>query len=723
MPHSQNLKTSASDLGIQPLAGFSINIGQVWATIYRSRIIVAAIMASCLALGIAITLLTTPIFRAKTTVQIDQEAAKVLGTEQTELSASIQDAERFLETQVGIIQSRSVALDVVRDLRLTADDRFLLAMDVDPELATKSTLPLAEARLDLVLKTLADNLSVSLPRASRLATISFDSPDANLSARVANAFADNFIRSNLRRKFEASSYAREFLSDQLKQSQQRLEESERAAVDFARKTGIVDASKGIARGGEDAAQSLTTSTLVQLNQSHAEALAKRADAERKWSAISSAPLLSIPEVTINPAVQQLSVMKADLEAKLQEERQRHTSEHPIVMQLEQRVREVESQQLAIARRIRDSVKTERDIAVSQETAIKGQVQQFKGSTLTEQTQAVQLSILRREANTNRQQYEALLQRFNQLNAEAGVQSNNVSVVDKASTPPEPTWPKLPLNLALALFVGAALSGATILAREQLFAKVISPDDIKERLGLPMLGTIPFWRSDKNLLQLLADPKSVVSEAYNSIRSALSLSSGKGLPKSLAFVSTQASEGKSSACLATAISVSKLKKNCVMVDLDLRRPNLHRLMGMSNNVGVTNVFAGEADIASAIQPTKFPGLSIITGGPVPPNPAELLTDDAISNLLASLGDSYDVVFVDSAPILALADALVVSNNCEATVFVIEAGRNSPNAVLRALGRLQENRAKIIGAILSRFDAERMGYGYDYGYKYAYDSHEE
>lgn len=723
MQHNNIKTTSASDLGIQPVSGFSINVAQIWAAVYRSRFIVAAIMVACLALAIAITLLTTPTYRATTTIQINQEAAKVLGTEQTESSAAIQDAERFLETQIGIIESRSVALAVVRDLRLTADDRFLLAMGVDPDLALESSLPLAEARQDLVLKTLAKNLSVSLPRVSRLATISFDSPDAALSARVANAFAENFIRGNLQRRFDASAYAREFLRDQLEQSQRRLEKSEREAVDFARRTGIVDASKGIARGGEASAQSLTTSTLVQLNQSHAMALAKRADAERKWAAVSAAPLLSLPEVTTNPAVQQLSVMKADLRAKLQEERQSRTAQHPVVAQMEQRLLEIEEQQLAIARRVRDSFKTERDIAVAQETAIKSQVQELKGSTLTEQRQGIQLSILQREANTNRQQYEALLQRYNQLNAEAGVQNNNVSIVDKASTPPDPTWPKLPLNLALALFFGIGLSGATILAREQLFAKVISPEDVKEMLGLPLLGTIPFWREHDDLLELLSDPKSPVSEAYNSVRSALSLSSGKGFPKSIAFVSTQASEGKSSACLATALSVSKLKKNCIMVDLDLRRPNLHRLMEIPNKVGASNFFAGDANLASAVQPTKFPGLSIMTGGPVPPNPAELLTDEGIAKLLSELSQSYDVIFVDSAPILALADALVVSNNCEATIYVVEAGRNSPNAVLRAIGRLQENSAKIVGAVLSRFDAGRMGYGYGYDYGYTYESPEK
>ena len=161
----------------------------------------------------------------------------------------------------------------------------------------------------------------------------------------------------------------------------------------------------------------------------------------------------------------------------------------------------------------------------------------------------------------------------------------------------------------------------------------------------------------------------------------------------------------------------------MVDLDFRRPNLHRLMGIPNDVGASSVFAGEADLTSAITPTKFPGLSVMTGGPVPPNPAELLTDDSISNLLAELGKVYDVIFVDSAPILALADALAVSNNCEATVYVVRAGRNSPNAILRAIGRLQENSAKIVGVILSGFDAGRMGYGYDYAYGYAYESLEK
>jgi succinoglycan biosynthesis transport protein ExoP len=276
-----------------------------------------------------------------------------------------------------------------------------------------------------------------------------------------------------------------------------------------------------------------------------------------------------------------------------------------------------------------------------------------------------------------------------------------------------------LNMALALFVGLALAGATVFAREQIFTRIISPDDVNERLGLPVLGTIPLWREDGNVIDQLSDPKSEVSEAYNSVRSSISLASGKGIPKTLAFVSTQAREGKSSTCMATALSMSRLNKKCVVVDLDFRRPNVHKLLGMQNDAGASNVLAGETTAAAVIRPTAFPNLSAITGGPIAPNPTELLTDDRISALFDELAQSFEVIFVDSPPVLSLADALVVSNVCEATIFVAEAGRNSPSSAMRAIGRLRDSNSRILGVVLTRFNARRMGYGYDQAYSYRYE----
>lgn len=702
-----------------PASRFSIDLPRIWAAVYRSRFIIGAIMVACLLAGLAITILTTPIYRASATIQIDQEAAKVLGTEQTDLSASIQDAERFLETQIGIIQSRSVAMAVARDLRLLNGDGFLVAMDVDVDSIEESPLPPAKAREELVLKTLSENMSVNLPRVSRLATISFDSPQAELAARVANAYAENFIRSNLDRKFESSAYAREFIAKQLQEAQGRLEQSERAAISFARETGIIDASKGVASGGDDAPSSLTTSTLVQLNDAYSAALARQSSADRRWQAVRSRSVMSLPEVTSNAAIQQLVVQQAEAEARLQELMQRRTAAHPEVLQLQERLKELKSQQQSLANSIREGIRTERDIAVQQASEIGSQVNAFKGSTLTEQAQGVQLSILRREADTNRRQYESLLQRFNQINAEAGVQTNNVTIVDRASVPSEPTWPRLLLNMFLALFLGVAISAATVFGREQVFARINSPDDIGDRLGLPVLGAIPLWSERQDLIEQMSDPKSPVSEAYNSVRSSMSLIAGKELPRSIAFVSTQAREGKSSTCVATAISLSKLGKKCVVVDLDLRRPNVHKLLEIRNAAGASNLLAGTASASDAVQQTEFPNLSVITSGPIPPNPTELLSDDRISALLSELAQSYDTILVDSAPILGLADALAVTHNTEGTVFVIEAGRNSPSSVLRAISRLREDGEKVLGVVLSRFDARKMGYGEDAGYSYVYD----
>lgn len=272
----------------------ALDIREIWASVYRSRTWVIAIFGACLLAAIAYGLLATRLYTGSALVEVREEAEKVLGTEaDREGSATKIDSDRFLKTQLDIIRSRTVANSVAETLRLYRNDKFLEIMDVSDEIKPSKILSPAEVKRELVIKTLSDNLAVDYSGDTRIAVISFTSPDARLSSQIANAYADAFINNNLARKFDSSTYALDFLRDQLAEAQARLEKSEQEALAYARRTRIVDASNAASGDRQSAApQSLTTAQLVQLNQAYSEAIAKRIQAEQKWQSVARAPVLS-----------------------------------------------------------------------------------------------------------------------------------------------------------------------------------------------------------------------------------------------------------------------------------------------------------------------------------------------------------------------------------------------------------------------------------------------
>lgn len=699
----------------------SIDFAAVWAAVYRSRYWIIGIIAGFLLLGLIVTVLSTPIYRASSTVQIDQEAAKVLGTEDTNVTAAIQDSDRFLKTQLDVIRSRALAQTVAEDLKLFNNPQFLEAMKVNPDKAADSPLPPQEAQRELVLQTLSENLDVSLPIDSRIASISFDSPQAALAARVANSFAQNYIRSNLQRKFDTSSYAREFLKQQLDEAAVRLAESERAALDYARRTRIIDASSAAMPAGEQGStpRSLVAATLVKLNQDYATAVARRIDAQKKWETSRAQSLMTLPEVLNNLAIQNLLQQRAVVQAAYEQELQTRKEDFPSVKQTKARLDEYDRQINMIASGIRQTLRGAYQEAQGQEQALAAQIAQLKNDTLNEQGQSVQLGILQRNTNNDRQLYDLLLSRYNALNAEAGVQANNVSILDRADQPTKPIKPSVPLNLALALVAGVAFASLFVFGREQLFNVIRTPDDVTRKLGAALLGAIPKLQDGQEIEDQINDPKTPISEMFATLRSSLMLASSHGLPRSLMFTSSKQGEGKSSCCFSTAVAFSRIGKKVLVIDLDLRRPNQHNKFGFKNGAGMSDLLSHNKALADVIQPTSLEGVSFIPSGGIPPNPTELLAGEALREILSELEAQYDVVLIDSPPTLGLADAVEISSMAEACVFVIEAGQSQASHAKGAIQRLLHSGANVIGVLLTKFDMKAAGYGYEYAYQYSYE----
>ncbi len=499
----------------------SFDIKAIWSSIWRNRNLVLSILAASLVLGILTLFLTAPTYRATASIEINNQPVKVLGTEDFQPISNSQETDRLLQTQIDILRSRALAQRVADDLNLTEGDSFFEAQGMNPRVSNRSAQ---------VNQALRENLVVSLPRTTRVVPVSFDSSDPTLAAQIANRYVQNLIAGNLQRHFDTSKYSKEFLQNQLQVTKARLEQSERALLDYARSVGLVDPSAG---GGDpnsmsnNAPRSLTSANLIDLNQSLAQARAARIQAEGRWSAAQATPTMSLPEVLGNPAIQQMTQRRAELQSNYEQELQRRMPDHPSVKQAAAAIRELDRQINALASGIRSSIRNQYDITRRQEAQLSGTVGQLKGATLAEQQLGIRYNILKREVETNRELYNGLLQRFKEVSAESGVTSNNISIVDRAEAPLLPISPRPFVNLTLALLLGMVIAGAAVFVREMFQDGVRTPDEVEGRFGLPLLGHVPRIAGDAVTMSEMSDPGSLVSEAYQTIRTSLELSTEAG----------------------------------------------------------------------------------------------------------------------------------------------------------------------------------------------------
>lgn len=698
----------------------------LWSTFYRNRLLIAAIVAASMLVGLGITMLMTPKYKATASIQIDQQATNVLGNNDqnaVDPNGAWQDADRFLQTQADVLQSRALALAVMQDLNLGANDDFVQRMGVKPADKPAGALSLADTKQEQILNILSDDLRVDLPRNSRVVALSFTSPDPRLAARIANAFAADFMMFNMKRKFGSSTYARNFLENQLNDTRTKLEASERALLDYARGANLLDVSGGIASGtdsstGSSTPRSLTTSNLVELNDAYAQAQAARVQAQQHWAQAQSTPPLQLQEVLTNPAIMQLAQLKAQAQAAYQQDLQRHKPDYPQMQQAAAHIAELDRQINSLATSIRSSIKEQYETALKQEQALAGRVNGLKSSTQNEQSRSVEYNILKRAVDTNRTMYDSLLQRYSEVSAQAGVAANNISQVDVADTPIKPISPRPLINLVLAALFGLIVAAGFVFLRDKFDDSIRTPEDVPTKLGLTFLNSTPLIDETMTPQEALDDPRSALSEAYAALRASIELGHKGGAPHTMAVTSTRQSEGKSTSAYAIARSFAKIGKNVVLIDSDLRKPSLHRFTNANNDKGFSSLLAGIVGIDEALQATDVPHLSLIAAGPLPPNPAELLSGPRLSELIAELAERFDTVVIDAPPVLGLADTILIGSVTDATLFVVEANGSHHGHAKAAVRRLIANSVPIIGALLSKYDARKIGYGYGYGYNYTY-----
>lgn len=686
---------------------------ELWLIIRKWRWVVPASVVFCLVVAGAISILTTKIYRAEATLEIASEEFKVINTDETATASVSMARNDYLRTQYGLLASRSLAERVARTLNLASVPGFGFDKGDPPD----RDLEAATARAAQVL---VDNFKVKPVSDSRLVTISFEDPNPRMAERVTNAYASSFIASNLARKMSSTVMARALLGKRLETAKQRLEASERAATEYARQAGIINIQPSSTNGATGGETSLTSASLVQLNTALSDAQRDRIEAEQKYR---QADLTTTQELT-NPTIQALLQQRATLSAQYSENSNLYRDVFPQMTQMRARIADVDKSIAAERSRIRSSLRAEFQAAAARENSLSGRVNGLKSSVLDINDRSIRYNILRREVDTNRQFYDALLQRFKQVDVADGADTSNISLVDDAKGAPL-VRPNVAFNLGAGLLLGLVLGLLAAFVCEFMDDSIKTPDDILHKLRLPLLGAIPKVPTGEKVVEKVTSGQGMVAEAYLSARTAIEFGTSTGAPRTLLITSARQGEGKSTSAFALATAFARTGRRVLLIDADMRQPTL--TVSREDQVGFSNLLAGSNDIENAVFAATTDNLWVLPSGPVPPNPAELLASPRTAEMLATLQESFDIIVLDGPPVLGLADSPLLSALAEGTVFTVGAGTRRL-AARRAMARLDGAGAQFVGGLLTMYDVRLSGgmyssygsYGGYGGYGDGYDS---
>lgn len=712
-----------------------IDLLAYWRMLVKHRWLIIAIAGIAAVLAVVAALMTTPLYRATALMQIERE-----GINEAMIGGMPQFYSfdwNFQQTQQQLLSSRALAERTASRLNLTDPAarpaapaswstrlKGLLQPEAaaapgegefaDPETAAEDTATAAtdpEAALNAATGLVQGRTTIEPVPDSSMVRIHYVSHSPQFAARVANTLAEEFIASSLERRLGASSYAQTYLEEQLALNKARLEESERELVAFAQKEDLI-----LGAGGE----SLVGQSLASLNAALATAQQQRIRAQARWQQAQAASGAALPPDMLGDSIlRTLQQERAQLQGRYREQLQVYKPEYPSMLQLSEQIEEVEGQISAELARIRASVRAEYDAAQQQEELLLAQLGQARDESLDVDQRSIQYNILRREVDTNRELYDALLQRYKEVGVASNLGASNINIVDRAMVPSSPFTPNLVRNLAIGLFLGLVLGVLVALVREFLDDTVKTPEDIEQRLRLPVLGVIPKVGRKQTTAAAAADLRSPFSEAYRSVRTALQFSTDRGVPRVLLITSASPSEGKSTTALELARNFAKMGKKVLLVEADMRNPSLHRALDVRSEFGLSSLLAGAAGIRQVVLESGDENLEVVLAGPLPPNPPELLSGSRMLSMLSVAAEKYDQVIIDGPPVLGIADAPILANISGGTLLVIHAGSSRTKAVQNALKRLAIARANVLGGLLTHYDARAEGsYGYGYESYYAY-----
>lgn len=735
-----------------------IDLMDYWKVIVRRKWILAIFAGGLIVFTAIYSFLTSPKYQATATMLIEEDTSRILSINEAfgEQAQVFRDL-RGYNTQMQLLRSRSLADRVARKLNLLARPEFGGGQESKrgffgtlKHLVTFGWLssgkkpgkenPLFPANPYFgVVNRLLRGLSINPIKDTKLVELSYTLTSPTLATEIVNTLAEEFINFSFEKRSSTTQQASDWLSEQIDNLRNDLAAKERELLRYSQEKDIVYLSE---------TESTAVKSFSDLNDAYNRAMLDRINAEAEWRGLKNLEAGSLPQIISDPAILELKTEYSRLNAELDEKSKQLKADHPEMMQLQARLNSLRDE----INKAAGAAEARYRSALQKENSIKATLERQRGDVTKMENNAILYNSIRSEVESKRRLLNTLQERQSetQLSAQLkGLSASNISVIDLAEVPRKPVSPDRKKNLLMSLLLGLFGGIGLCFLLEYLDDTIKGPDDVERLVELPSLGIIPFLPPDglsKNRryssylkhhyagaegtpekehtlpeikeIELVNHyhPDLPFAEDYRTIRTSILLSHSEKPPKSIVFSSPLTQEGKTATVVNMAVAFAQLEQKVLVVDADLRKPRLHRILKVRNVSGLTGFLTGKVPLKEVVNKTAIENIWLIPSGPIPPNPAELLNSRKMKDLIEEIGQVFDVILLDAPPVLAVSDTVLISSIADSTVLVIRSGQTRRKPFLSAVQELKRARANIIGVVFNAADLNREGISYakHYGY---------
>ena len=727
-----------------------LNLAKYFSILRKNLWVIAGIVMCSTLVSAMVSIKSPKIYEAFTKINVDREAPKYVSFKDV-VNDSF-DYEMFMETQMNILRSNTLALQTIDGMQLAANEGFV-GKQAGP--AADPLRPRTDRETYSLIQRFLGGLRVQRIRGSQIVEIHFMCFDPELAAKISDQLARNYIRHNLSSKVDATKEATEWLQAQLDELRVKVEKSEETQVAYERANSIL-----MLDDKQD--HSITKDRLDDANKQLISAEAERRSAEAKWHVLhQQGPAGMLQD---SPVLSTLQLKLNELNGAFEEAQRQYDVNHPKYIRAKTQRDMAQVDLDRETKRLVAQVDAAYQLTLEKEQSIRKMFSDTKVDAEAQSNKLIEYNILRRDVDSYRELYNGMQTRLKEATVQQGLNASNIQIVDKAQVPLGASLPRTGQNISLGIVVGLLLGLAASFLRDFLDNTVKTPDDVEQMAGLPNLGVIPgispglvraaYYagyglgksknkqlaegetedirdkeKESKSIVGLcrpetvtLSHPHSSIAESFRALRTALLLANSGMPPRTILVTSGLPSEGKTTIAINVAITLAQRGGRVLLIDSDLRRPSVHRhLMGTRKSrdevPGLSHFLTGNAPLADCIQPSNLiANLDVMMAGSIPPNPAELCSSEPMRKLLHDLREDYSHVIIDSPPLLSVTDSTILSVQTDGVLLVSRSGFSTRDSLRRAKKLLEHVNSRLLGVVLNDLNLAVDGYYYYYYYGY-------
>jgi polysaccharide biosynthesis transport protein len=739
-----------------------IDLLDYWRIVLKRKWVLITFAAVLVVFVAVLSFTTTRLYRATATILIDEPGSSMLNIQDV-LNAGGYYRTDFLgtyfNTQLRLLTSRSLAERVAKKINLGARPEYRATQKSrpDPVQGVKNVLSLrwlfpkkTPAGAPKALPSSASSayafavlcgLSIAPIEETRLVLVSYTSPSPVLAADVVNTLAEEFVSFSVETRYEATKQTSEFLGESIAQLREDVKRKEEDLQKYGEEKRLLFLNDK---------ESSVVNKFADVNTAFTQAQIERFNKESMYRELKKLNVDALPDSVNNPTIQALKTTYTQAKTDYDEKAKIYKPDYPEMVKLKTRLDSAKNTLEEEIRKAVGAAESEYRAALNKENSLQGLLESQRTDVARMNNNAIFYKTLETEVENMRNLLSTLVAKQSEIQVSSqlgGLRTSNIKIVDKALVPGAPFTPNTRRNLMMALLLGLFGGLGLIFLVEFLDNTVKGPEEVEKLTGLPSLGIIPYLTADGlkkrydrldyayggeadareetmpevSEIELINHlfPKFSIAEDYRTVRTSILFSHADSAPKTICFTSTLPQEGKTATVSNMAISFAQLEGKVLLIDADLRKPRLHKIFKVRNLSGLSSFLTGKAAFEEALQKTSLENIWILPSGPHPPNPAELLNSKRMRDLLDLTRERFDTVLIDTPPVLAVIDPVIVSSLADSTVFVVRAGKTTRRPLAKAVNEIRKGKAEIVGVVFNEVKIGRQGLGAPYYHYYQYE----